>query len=797
MKKIKQILSLLIVVNTLLAQTPNQNITLASIKTYTNDLSNIHGYTDTTGREYALVGWYNGTSIVDVTNPSTPIQIAQISGQQSSWREIKTWGKYAYVTTEAGGGLQIINLSNLPGTSLPVTYWTPTISGQQLGSIHSLHIDNGKAYLYGSDVGNGGALIADISTNPIAPVYLGKYDSYYIHDGYVKNDTLYPAHINDGFFSIVDATNVASPIVLATKNTPNNFTHNTWLNQAGTHLFTTDEVNNSFLACYDITNTSNVTEVSRIQSQNPGSGSMVHNTQIIQKNGGEFAVTSWYKDGVVITDVTKPNNLVNIAWYDTYTQGSGGNSEGCWGVFPYLPSGNLIASDISNGLFVLSPTYIRACYLEGLVTDASTTNPILGASISIISTGINQTSTSLGNYATGYATAGSYSVTYAKAGYVSQTVVVTLNNGATTIQNIQLVPLTTFAKNGQVINSSTNLGVPYARVRLKSNTFTFDTLCDVNGNFNFNNLYADNYTFSAGKWLFKTNCISNQTVSGSVGSLSISIIPQIFDDFTFNLGWTVNSTATTGKWERAKPKGTLNGSTPANPNMDVNHDCDSLAFVTGNTGVTSSDDDVDNGYTVLSSPSFNLVGYTNPYIKYARWFFNSGGSGLPNDSLKIYINNGTQNYILETVTLSSINNSSWVEKNISLSGVTISSNMKLFVRTADVSPGNLVEAGFDHFSIIDSLTTTDIKNIATDTDNTISVFPNPSSTYFDVKITSNNDYKYATAILYNSLSQIVYSNYCNSNESIRVKNDFENGIYYLKITFDKGKTITKKVIIQK
>jgi hypothetical protein len=123
--------------------------------------------------------------------------------------------------------------------------------------------------------------------------------------------------------------------------------------------------------------------------------------------------------------------------------------------------------------------------------------------------------------------------------------------------------------------------------------------------------------------------------------------------------------------------------------------------------------------------------------------------------------------------------------------------MKLFVRTADVSPGNLVEAGFDHFSIIDSLLTTDIKNIDTESYNTISVFPNPSSTYFDVKITSNNDYKYATAILYNSLSQIVYSNNYNNNESIRVKNDFENGIYYLKIIFDKGKTITKKVIIQK
>ena len=359
-----------------------------------------------------------------------------------------------------------------------------------------------------------------------------------------------------------------------------------------------------------------------------------------------------------------------------------------------------------------------------------------------------------------------------------------------------MVPLTTFAKNGQVINSSTNLGVAYARVRLKSNTYTFDTICDINGNFNFTNVYADNYTLSAGKWLFKTNCISNQNLSGSIGTLTIAVTPQIFDDFTFNLGWTVNSTASTGKWQRVKPKGTLNGSTPANPNADVSHDCDSLAYVTGNAGVTSSDDDVDNGYTILSSPSFNLIGYTNPYIKYARWFFNAGGSGLPNDSLKIYVNNGTQNYVVETITQSSINNSSWVEKTISLSGVALTANMKVYVRTADVSPGNLVEAGFDHFSIIDSLITTDIKSIDTE-DDLVSIFPNPSSEFFEVKIISNNDYKVAMVSLYNSLSQIVYNKNYSSNQSIRVKSDFENGIYYLKIEYDSGKIITKKVIIQK
>ena len=35
----------------------------------TNELANIGGYVDSTGREYALVGCQTGLSIVDVTNP--------------------------------------------------------------------------------------------------------------------------------------------------------------------------------------------------------------------------------------------------------------------------------------------------------------------------------------------------------------------------------------------------------------------------------------------------------------------------------------------------------------------------------------------------------------------------------------------------------------------------------------------------------------------------------------------------------------------------------------------------------
>ena len=64
---------------------------------------------------------------------------------------------------------------------------------------------------------------------------------------------------------------------------------------------------------------------------------------------------SYYHDGVYVYNMNDPKNPEVIAWYDTYPQNGEQYSgfEGCWGIYPYLPSGNLLAFDMTNGLFVL------------------------------------------------------------------------------------------------------------------------------------------------------------------------------------------------------------------------------------------------------------------------------------------------------------------------------------------------------------------------------------------------------------------------------------------------------------
>ena len=46
--------------------------------------------------------------------------------------------------------------------------------------------------------------------------------------------------------------------------------------------------------------------------------------------------------------------LTEIAFFDTFPFNNATNFSGAWSVYPYLPSGTIIVSDGTNGLFVLS-----------------------------------------------------------------------------------------------------------------------------------------------------------------------------------------------------------------------------------------------------------------------------------------------------------------------------------------------------------------------------------------------------------------------------------------------------------
>src|SRR5690606_21603242 len=151
-------------------------------------INDVWGYEDELGNEYALVGTQKGTSVVDVSTPSNPLEIFWEPGMESIWRDLKTYDDYAYVTTEAQNGLLIIDLSPLPAsTVLSTSYYTGPI-GQEWFSAHNLYVtDDGYAYIFGANRGNGGVIILDIHTDPMNPIEVGVFDDWYTHDGYVLN----------------------------------------------------------------------------------------------------------------------------------------------------------------------------------------------------------------------------------------------------------------------------------------------------------------------------------------------------------------------------------------------------------------------------------------------------------------------------------------------------------------------------------------------------------------------------------------------------------------------------------
>ncbi|MBK9333830.1 MAG: T9SS type A sorting domain-containing protein [Ignavibacteria bacterium] len=76
---------------------------------------------------------------------------------------------------------------------------------------------------------------------------------------------------------------------------------------------------------------------------------MVHNAYI----KGDSLYLAHYRAGVIVYDISDPSLPFEVGHYDTYPGVNSTAFQGCWNVYPYLPSGNIIASDISTGLYVL------------------------------------------------------------------------------------------------------------------------------------------------------------------------------------------------------------------------------------------------------------------------------------------------------------------------------------------------------------------------------------------------------------------------------------------------------------
>ena len=776
------------------------NMTLLDSRDYTADLNDIWGWADdSTGVEYALVGAQTGFSIVSLEDPTNIEEVAFIPGDQSIWRDIKTYGDYAYVTTDQGDdGLLVVDLSQLPDAA-PFQYIPYNFPGasELLRTCHNLYIDeaDGFIYLVGCNVNDGGMIILDPKTTPFTPEFTAFGPNVYAHDIYVDNDRAYNSEIYQGTMTIYDVTDKENIEFLGNQSTPDNFTHNIWNDSTNTYAFTTDEVANAAVASYDVSDPADIIPLDEYRpAETLGEDVIPHNVHVWQ----DWLIISYYTDGGKIVDASRPDNLVEVGNFDTFFGNSGGFN-GTWGAYPFLPSGTVLLTDIGNGLFVLAPNYVNGAFLEGIVTDSLTGDPIIGAEVIIQSDQPNFEESKLGGvYKTGIAEPGTFDVTYTALGYFPKTLSVSIDNGQVTVQDAELRPFPRYNVSVQAIDAETGAAVEGANVLVNNDDYAFNLTTDANGTAALMNVVEGDYRILVTAWGYEYGVVEDYSNTED-GTVTVALTPGYQDDFITDLGWTSTvDGANAGAWDRGRPFGRTYFGNPAIPDEDVPDDFGDQAYLTQNSSGQLGSHDVDNGAVILTSPIIELSRYNQALLTFDYWFFNDGGaqgSGEPNDSLEILVVDMATS-ARTRIAVYTGSTEAWVSsEELDLSTVAPGADIRLEVITSDLpQTGHLVEAAFDNLFITEGMPTA-LPTLPEDSYR-LAVAPNPfgEAVTIDVSLHRSGN---AQLQAFNALGRVVLDQHIGeASQQLTLGADWPEGFYFLRLIIDGQASAPVKVIKQ-
>jgi choice-of-anchor B domain-containing protein len=302
----------------------------------------IWGYVDSaSGDEYALICCRNeGVAIIDV-NVTPPVEVGFMPSltPERDAKEVQVYRHYAIIVKE-NENMQVFDLSDVTNP-VQVAQIVPDNNGS-----HTCLIDGHYLYVAGNH-GVGGLEIFDIS-NPASPVELGGYQPYYYHDFAIRNDTLYAFAIYGQGIDAIDVSNKNAPALITTFNYPGSGTHNGIITADGRYMFVGDEIGTSgnHTRVFDISDIDNVSIVANIIVDPL---SVAHNCYL----RGDLLFIGHYTEGCRVFEVSDPLSPVEVAFYDTWLPATYGY-DGMWTAYPLLPSGKIIASDRTTGLWVFT-----------------------------------------------------------------------------------------------------------------------------------------------------------------------------------------------------------------------------------------------------------------------------------------------------------------------------------------------------------------------------------------------------------------------------------------------------------
>ncbi|MEZ4416676.1 MAG: choice-of-anchor B family protein [Gemmatimonadota bacterium] len=347
-------------------------------------VSDIWGWTDSeSNREYALIGRFDGTSFVDVTDPAHPVYLGNLplteGATKNLWRDIKVYKDHAFVVADAAGehGVQIFDLTRLRDFNGTPETFSEDAHYSGIHSAHNIVIneETGFAYAVGSSMGGetcgGGLHMIDIR-DPRNPMFAGCFSdpltgnakTGYSHDAmctvYHGPDTEHQDKeicfgANETALSIADVTDKANPVALSRASYPNvAYSHQGWISDDHRYFFLDDELDElsgtqdrTRTLVWDIADLDDPVLLTEYKGETAASD---HNLYV----KGNLMYESNYVAGLRIIDISDPANPREVAHFDTVPWGDDAPGfAGSWSNYPYFKSGNIIVSSMREGLFVL------------------------------------------------------------------------------------------------------------------------------------------------------------------------------------------------------------------------------------------------------------------------------------------------------------------------------------------------------------------------------------------------------------------------------------------------------------
>lgn len=358
--------------------------------------SDVWGFVDlNSGREYAIVGYNNGTAVFDVTDAGNPREVGFVFGQDTSWRDIKVyqhfnatearWNAYAYVTTDGSAdGLFVIDLTQLPQRISRLDY---TSDFTEAHNVYALDTDfstglslTGAApslIIAGSNNGGGGFRLYSLAA-PASPGFVvlpeaGSND--YMHDASSiiirdsRKDTQCVNAVdycevlfdfNETTIDIWDITEPATPLRLSRTEYENTgYTHSGWPSEDGQHLFVHDELDEQDLGMQTTLRTFSIADLTAptlVGTWAGPTGSIDHNGFV---RGNRYYMSN-YSRGLTILDISDPTAVQHAGMLDTYPGSDSASFVGAWGAYPYFPSGSIAVSDMSSGFYLVGDETVDA-----------------------------------------------------------------------------------------------------------------------------------------------------------------------------------------------------------------------------------------------------------------------------------------------------------------------------------------------------------------------------------------------------------------------------------------------------